>query len=71
MRSSGNAYPEFFIADLTLSLLSLTAVSGKPTVVKLGKPGIMSTSTSTGKASMPMTVLLNTLDNNASSLLTL
>jgi hypothetical protein len=60
IRSSGNVNPELVIADLTLSLLSFTAVSGSPTVVNAGSPDIISTSTSTKNASMPMTTLLKT-----------
>jgi hypothetical protein len=34
----GNSRPELIIALRTRSLLSLTAVSGKPTIAKAGKP---------------------------------
>src|SRR5579864_6173211 len=34
-------------------MLSLTAISGRPTRMTFGKPAETSTSTSTGKASMP------------------
>ena len=37
IRSKGKGYPEFWIAALTLSLLSLTMLSGSPTVAKPGK----------------------------------
>ncbi len=44
---TGNFIPMFSIADFTLSLLSLTAVSGNPTVINCGSPWVMFTSTST------------------------
>ncbi|OPY06193.1 MAG: hypothetical protein A4E67_01596 [Syntrophaceae bacterium PtaB.Bin038] len=58
---SGNRYPEFFMAALMRSRLSFTAASGRPTVENWGRPDERSTSTSTGNASMPTTVLLRTL----------
>ena len=50
----GNSKPEFFIAAFILSLLSLIAVSGSPTIEKPGSPPPVSTSTSTTCASMPL-----------------
>ena len=47
MRRMGNSQPEFLMAALTRSLASWTAVSGKPTMEKEGRPGEMSTSTET------------------------
>ena len=44
----GNSKPEFFIADFTLSVDSLTAVSASPTSIIFGIPLERSTSTSTG-----------------------
>jgi hypothetical protein len=41
----GKSKPEFFIAATTLSRDSFTAVSGNPTIEKVGNPGEMSTST--------------------------
>jgi hypothetical protein len=43
----GNLVSLDFIADFNLSLLSCTHWSGKPTIVKAGKPLFISTSTST------------------------
>ncbi len=48
------------MAERTRSLLSLTALSGSPTVEKAGNPRAESTSTSTRKASTPITELLKT-----------
>ncbi len=46
---SGNANPMFLSAARTLSLLSFTEASGKPTIEKCGTPFVcISTSTSTG-----------------------
>jgi type I restriction enzyme R subunit len=44
---TGNSKPLFFIAALTLSLDSLIEGSGKPTMLKLGRPPDKSVSTST------------------------
>ena len=49
----GNSNPEFFMALLTLSLDSFTAESGRPTMLKDGIPGDISTSTSTRYPSIP------------------
>ena len=56
MRSTGNSSPAFRIAARTRSRLSRTVESGRPTVVKDGRPGATSTSTKTSAASMPKTV---------------
>jgi len=42
----GNSSPQFLIADLMGCRLSRTAASGRPTVVKAGRPAETSTSTS-------------------------
>ncbi|CAG0905342.1 unnamed protein product [Cyprideis torosa] len=49
------------MAALTLSLLSRTAPSGRPTVENMGSPEAMSTSIVNGKASTPTTIALCTL----------
>ena len=51
--SKGNWKPEFFMADRIRSLLSLIAVSGRPTTENDGIPRVTSTSTSMGQASIP------------------
>ena len=53
-RSSGNAKPEFRIAARTRSRLSRTEGSGRPTVEKVGRPWLTSTSTRTRVASIPV-----------------
>ena len=51
----GNSAPTFFKAALTLSLLSSTALSGNPTILKAGKLwAATSTSTSIGTLSKPI-----------------
>ena len=53
-RCCGNRKPELTIARSTRCVLSRTAASGSPTSTVLGSPaGETSTSTSTGKASIP------------------
>jgi hypothetical protein len=47
------ANPQLRIAETTLSLASLTALSGKPTRENPGNPEVLSTSISTGIASTP------------------
>ena len=42
----GNSRPEFLMAEVTRSLASWTAVSPSPTMLKAGRPGRMSVSTS-------------------------
>jgi len=61
--SRGQLNPEFLIADLTRSLLSLIVVSAKPTNVTAGSPPETSTSISIGCASMPQRLKLKTLAN--------
>jgi hypothetical protein len=51
----GNLKPEFVIAVLTRSRDSLTAASGNPTMTTVVSPQPELTSTSTGKASIPLT----------------
>src|SRR5690606_29545479 len=53
MRCGGNSKPLFIIAARTRSLDSLTAVSGIPTIDKLGNPGEICTSTRTCGAVTP------------------
>ena len=60
MRRCGNSKPEFLMAARTRSRASCTAVSGSPTMVKAGRPGAMSTSTSTMDPSNPTTAQLRT-----------
>jgi len=61
--SEGNSYPEFFMEALTLSLLSRTAPSARPTVEKAGSPREISTSTSTIRALIPTRVKLKIFAN--------
>ncbi len=51
----GKSKPEFFIADLTLSFDSFTAVSGRQTILMAGRPLHTSTSISISLASIPTT----------------
>src|SRR3954470_21582873 len=53
IRLLGTVKPEFLMAAKTRSRASLTAESGRPTKVKPGNPGAISTSTVIGNASMP------------------
>ena len=53
MRCGGNSKPELRIALRTRSRLSRTLASGRPTIVKSGRPNETSTSTWTGQASTP------------------
>ena len=55
---NGNSYPLFTIANLTLSLDSLIDVSGNPTILKLGIPLVISTSTLINTPSNPLCVAL-------------
>jgi hypothetical protein len=61
--SLGQPNPEFLIADFTRSLLSLIAVSAKPTTVIAGRPRQTSISISMGYASVPKRPKLKTLAN--------
>ncbi len=54
IRFAGSSKPAFFRAEMTRTLLSLTAPSGSPTTLKYGSPTDMSTSTSTTTASTPI-----------------
>ena len=58
IRCGGNSNPELRIALRTRSRLSRTLGSGRPTIVNEGRPNVTSTSTWTGKASMPKTAAL-------------
>ncbi len=62
IRLGGKTAAEFLMADLTRSLASSTALSGRPTIKKDGSPEEMSTSTSTGSASRPTTAAEVILD---------
>ena len=53
IRRIGNSHPEFLMAARTRSRASCTAASGRPTIVKAGSPGEISTSTSTITPSRP------------------
>ena len=60
----GKLKPIFFKEALTLSRLSFTAASGRPTIEKCGSPREeISTSTSTLKASIPITLALSTFES--------
>ena len=47
IRLIGNSSPAFLMAPRTRSVDSLTAVSGRPTILNAGRPGETSTSTLT------------------------
>ena len=67
MRLCGRWKPELTIARSTRCVLSLTAASGSPTRTCLGRPlGETSTSTSTGRASMPTSEKVLSLASMAS-----
>jgi hypothetical protein len=53
IRRAGNSKRAFCSAARTRSLLSMTAVSGRPTMERFGRPLARCTSTVTGGASMP------------------
>ncbi len=53
MRCCGNSKPELSTAERTRSRLSRTAVSGKPTMVKDGRPLEICVSTLIDSASLP------------------
>src|SRR4051812_2930261 len=63
MRLLGTVNPEFLMAANTRSRASLTAESGRPTKVKPGNPGAISTSTVMGKASIPESAQEVIIDN--------
>ena len=54
--SGGSSKPQFLIAACTRSRLSRTAASGRPTIGIWGRPLWTSTSTCTGRASIPQGV---------------
>ena len=56
IRCSGNSKPQLTSAARTRSRASLTAASGRPTIVNPGRPRWTSTSTRTGRAEMPSRV---------------
>src|SRR5439155_9593904 len=60
IRLSGNSKPELTSAARTRSRDSCTAASGRPTIVKDGRPGWMSASTVTGSASTPTSANVTT-----------
>ncbi len=53
MRRGGNASPSEFSAERTRSRNSATALSGRPTTVKAGKPDAIVTWVSTSMTSIP------------------
>src|SRR5262245_9859519 len=53
MRRAGSARPDAMRAARTRSFASLTALSGRPTMLNAGRPGATCTCTSTARASMP------------------
>jgi hypothetical protein len=55
MRFCGNSAPAFRIAERTRSFASVTAVSGRPTIWKAGRPEAMSTSMLTRSPVSPIT----------------
>src|SRR5580698_8400269 len=57
----GNSKPELRSADFIRSKASRTAPSASPTMRKLGTPALISSSTSTAKASTPESALESTL----------
>ena len=61
MRCPGNSNPELRMAVRTRSRLSRTLASGRPTIVKTGRPNDTSTSTMTASASTPTTAALRRL----------
>ena len=61
MRRMGNSQPELRTAARTRSRDSWTAVSGRPTTVKAGRPEAISASTSTMTPCMPMSAQVLTL----------
>ena len=60
MRRAGSASPEAISAERTRSRASETALSGKPTMAKAGKPGATCTCTSTARASIPSKATVET-----------
>ncbi len=64
MRFCGNSRPLLIMALRTRSLLSRTAVSGKPTKVSIGRPLLRCTSTCTWGAAIPIWARLLTIAND-------
>ncbi len=60
MRRAGSARPEATSAARTRSFASDTALSGRPTMLKAGRPGATCTCTSTARASMPSKATVET-----------
>jgi hypothetical protein len=60
MRRAGSARPEAISAERTRSRASDTALSGRPTIAKAGKPGATCTCTSTARASIPSKATVET-----------
>jgi len=61
IRPLGNSRPELIRAERTLSLLSRTTASGRPTMANAGMPGPKWTSTRTRGAANPNGARLNTV----------
>ena len=61
IRLGGKVAPALRMAARTRSLASLTAASGRPTMLKAGSPEAMSTSTLTGSPVSPVSAQPNTL----------
>lgn len=59
----GMVSPIFLTAVRTLSLASLTSELNRPTISREGRPGLTSTSISTGSISIPLMVPLWILQN--------
>ena len=64
MRRLGNSNLELIIALRTRSLLSLTAVSGKPTILNAGRPFDRCTSTETRGAFKPSLARVLTIESD-------
>ena len=60
MRFAGSESPDAMSAARTLSRLSPTVLSGKPTMLNTTFPEETSTCTSTGRASMPSNAIVAT-----------
>jgi hypothetical protein len=60
IRRGGSVSPMALSAARTRSRLSATALAGRPTMVKLGRPLLSCTSTSTSATSSPMNATVRT-----------
>src|SRR5262245_44758877 len=60
IRRAGSASPEAISAERTRSRASETALSGRPTMAKAGRPGTICTCTSTARASIPSKATVET-----------